>query len=546
MRNDSFINECVSSITELESVTMESQMDVLCSTIDAYDKMSTIYEEATNGTDQFMTYSESYEYFEESEKTFGDKFKEHFDEGNIIKSILLFPINLIKMLINQIKKLFNHKEMTRAEKVGEFFKSNGGKIKEFCGKIWDFISDPENKGPITICGIVVSAATLAVFRKKIMEIGKKLLGGVKKLVNTVGVKTFFHKFDEKELTEILGKEYQMQFVKSEIDGKEVTELETTIDLEAIVSFLELFNNVTMAYGRVMDKDKISNETTKRVKKYAFDLKEAKTKKIISKESHYYTPERVTELLDKISNAQKFFENGNAEKTIKMLTDMVNSFGNGKSIDTSMPETAEKNGQQSSGNIEVKEMGVHTEYDVFDFDSDDYYYQEADETNTPAPENKGGKNENNKSNEKKPAKTNENENNKTRTEKTKTKVGVKQNVKRFFSANYKTFKEFLKNYQDASACVTVLYDFISNSFVAAYNNLVKALVEAMKGKESDSDAEQPEQTKADTPDDGDTSSTTESDKDATDGTGTKATSESYYFTDDDDEEYDSSTVSWYSR
>lgn len=523
MRNDSFINECVSSITELESVTMESQMDVLCSTIDAYDKMSTIYEEATNGTDQFMIYSESYEYFEESEKTFGDKFKEHFDEGNVIKSILMFPINLIKMLINQIKKLFNHKEMTRAEKVGEFFKSNGGKIKEFCGKLWDFISDPENKGPITICGIVVSAATIAVFREKIMEIGKKFFGNVKELVYNKGVTTFFHKFDEKELTEILGKEYQMQFIKSKIDGKEVTELETTIDLEAIASFLELFNNVTQAYGRVMDKDKISNETAKKVKKYAFDLKEAKTKKIISKESHYYTTERVTELFAKIYDAYQFFGKGSAEETINMLTEMVNSFG-------------------SNGNST-------NEYSVFDFDSDDYYYQEADETNTPAPENKDGKNENNKPDENKTSKTDENEDNKTRNEKTKAKVSVKQNVKRFFSANYKTFKEFLKNYQDASACVTVLYKFISNNFVFTYNKLIEELVKVMKAKKSDSDAEQLEQTDSgETPPSNDSSTphTDESDKDATDETGTNATSESYYFTDDDEEEYDLSTTNWYSR
>ena len=541
MRNDSFINECVSSITELESVTMESQMDVLCSTIDAYDKMSTIYEEATNGTDQFMIYSESYEYFEESEKTFGDKFKEHFDEGNVIKSILMFPINLIKMLINQIKKLFNHKEMTRAEKVGEFFKSNGGKIKEFCGKLWDFISDPENKGPITICGIVVSAATIAVFREKIMEIGKKFFGNVKELVYNKGVTTFFHKFDEKELTEILGKEYQMQFIKSKIDGKEVTELETTIDLEAIASFLELFNNVTRAYGRVMNKNKISNETAKKVKKYAFDLKEAKTKKIISKESHYYTIERVTELFAKIYDTYHFFENNeneeSAENTINMLTEMVNSFG-------------------SNGNST-------NEYSVFDFDSDDYYYQEADETNTPAPENKDGKNENNKPDENKTSKTDENEDNKTRNEKTKAKVSVKQNVKRFFSANYKTFKEFLKNYQDASACVTVLYKFISNNFVFTYNKLIEELVKVMEAKKSDSDAEQPEQTDSgetppssgetppssgETPPSNDSSTppTDESDKDATDETGTNATSESYYFTDDDEEEYDLSTTNWYSR
>ena len=41
-RNDSFISECYSSINEMESVVMESELDVVGSIVNAYDSLKSI------------------------------------------------------------------------------------------------------------------------------------------------------------------------------------------------------------------------------------------------------------------------------------------------------------------------------------------------------------------------------------------------------------------------------------------------------------------------------------------------------------------------
>jgi hypothetical protein len=117
MTKYSLINECIDSINNVEEASCTSEITVLESLVDAYDKASTILE-YYEGDDyeSFDIFQESF-FMEEDDKFHARRTNKDGNKENILKSILLFIPRLLKWLAHKIKTFFQrHKNKDKKRK----------------------------------------------------------------------------------------------------------------------------------------------------------------------------------------------------------------------------------------------------------------------------------------------------------------------------------------------------------------------------------------------------------------------------------------------
>ena len=437
-RNDSFISECYSSINEMESVVMESELDVVGSIVDAYDKLASIYENAEDDVDIFMSrsYLESYSYFEESNKTFGEKFKERFDEGSVLQSIIKFIPNLVRLIIDSIKKIFNKKKGMSVEKAANFMSNAAGQVKKAATKLWEAIDlDKDNTGKIvaiSVAGFTIPAAVVFGFTKKGREIVKMLANSFVKFW-TGSVPAFFsRKINDKTIPDAkkIGK---IDYIET-AEGNKYT---THVNLGDIYKFFNEPIAVIQELARIQKIDEHSLET---INACSEKISAARKINIVTMTRNEYGEEEIIDLIGKINDAIARMQNISSS-ALNNITNLANSYS-GKKQDPNPTPTAES---------------------WYGDDICDYIYQEADDNNADTGNTDGETGDKNNAGK---AGRNKSGNN---TNKSKAKIE-------------KVLNNFIKNFQMYVRVIAPLINFFQ-SFENALNELIAATQSAVTEAEN---------------------------------------------------------------
>lgn len=154
--NVNLVNEILSSIDEVESLTMESSVDVIGSMIDSYDKLLTIQENYT-GDDIDDVLASFYQ-----EGQIMDEVKVKSANDSTLKKILMFLPRLLQAIWNAIKKAWNGgKSADKATTVIDKIKKTGPDLKAFIEKVFSADS-PEKLVGLVVGGITITAATAGI------------------------------------------------------------------------------------------------------------------------------------------------------------------------------------------------------------------------------------------------------------------------------------------------------------------------------------------------------------------------------------------------
>lgn len=439
-RNDSFISECYSSINEMESVVMESELDVVGSIVDAYDKLASIYENAEDDVDIFMSrsYLESYSYFEESNKTFGEKFKERFDEGSVLQSIIKFIPNLVRLIIDSIKKIFNKKKGMSVEKAANFMSNAAGQVKKAATKLWEAIDlDKDNTGKIvaiSVAGFTIPAAVVFGFTKKGREIVKMLANSFVKFW-TGSVPAFFsRKINDKTIpgAKKIGK---IDYIET-AEGNKYT---THVNLGDIYKF---FNEPIAVIQELARIQKIDDHSLETINACSEKISAARKINVVTMTRNEYGEEEIINLIEKTNAAIARMQNISSS-ALNNITNLANSYS-GKKQDpkTNPTPTAES---------------------WYGDDICDYIYQEADDNNADTGNTDGETSDKNNAEK---AGRNKSGNN---TNKSKAKIE-------------KVLNNFVKHFQMYVSIITPLINFFQ-SFEDALNELIAATQSAVSEAEN---------------------------------------------------------------
>lgn len=439
-RNDSFISECYSSINEMESVVMESELDVVGSIVDAYDKLASIYENAEDDVDIFMSrsYLESYSYFEESNKTFGEKFKERFDEGSVLQSIIKFIPNLVRLIIDSIKKIFNKKKGMSVEKAANFMSNAAGKVKKAATKLWEAIDlDKDNTGKIvaiSVAGFTIPAAVVFGFTKKGREIVKMLANSFVKFW-TGSVPAFFsRKINDKTIPDAkkIGK---IDYIET-VEGNKYT---THVNLGDIYKF---FNEPIAVIQELARIQKIDDRSLETINACSEKISAARKINVVTMTRNEYGEDEIVNLIEKINDAIARMQNISSS-ALNNITNLANSYS----------------GKQQN----PKSNPTPTAESWYGDDICDYIYQEADDNNADTGNTDGETGDKNNAEK---AGRNKSGNN---TNKSKAKIE-------------KVLNNFIKNFQMYVRVIAPLINFFQ-SFENALNELIAATQSAVTEAEN---------------------------------------------------------------
>lgn len=187
MRNDTtLIDEVFSSIDEMDSITMESSLEVMNSLLESYDKALTIMENYEgDDLEAFSVYQEG--------KIMDDVKEMGKDQGMIMRIISFIP-RLLIAIGRAIKNAWKGGEPAKkASSAAERVMKWGQDVKDFATSL--FTVDKDNTGKIvgiTVAGVAISGAVVASWiaaRKGIFE----KLGNSFKSFWTNKVAAFFSK-----------------------------------------------------------------------------------------------------------------------------------------------------------------------------------------------------------------------------------------------------------------------------------------------------------------------------------------------------------------
>ena len=188
--NTNLVDEILSSIDEMDSITMESSLDVMNSLLDSYDKILTIQENYEGDVDDFETIMESFY----QEGKIMDEVKEMGKDQGMIMRIISFIPRLLIAIGRAIKNAWKGGEPAKkASSAAERVMKWGQDVKDFATSL--FTVDKDNTGKIvgiTVAGVAISGAVVASWiaaRKGIFE----KLGNSFKSFWTNKVAAFFSK-----------------------------------------------------------------------------------------------------------------------------------------------------------------------------------------------------------------------------------------------------------------------------------------------------------------------------------------------------------------
>lgn len=148
-----FHEELLGYISAVDDAVMESEMSVTLSLMEAADKAMMIME---NYEGDFI---DSFSIFQEAAGSGKDP-AHPFKEDTVLKTIVMAPLNLIKLIIAKLNKFFNKDERTKFEKTRDALKKGLADVAEVANAIVDLAV--ENKESVVIAGVTITAGTALI------------------------------------------------------------------------------------------------------------------------------------------------------------------------------------------------------------------------------------------------------------------------------------------------------------------------------------------------------------------------------------------------
>lgn len=283
--NTNLVDEILSSIDMMDSITMESSLDVMGSLLDSYDKILTIQENYEGDVDDLETIMESF--YQEGEIM--DEVKEKNKDRNIFMKILMFIPTLLQAIWHSIKKAWDGGEAAKTAS------SAADKVKDMASDAKDFLSklisvDEDNKGKIiglTIAGVTITAAGVASFIAKKKGILDNLLTTVKQFTNEKVLKFF---------TKALTAEDIPSDVKDvALMSPSPDQWQTFLNIDGVIKFFTEPKDVIEKIGQMTNLSD-EKQITKVYEDYEAKITDVRKIKLISKKKFTYTTDQL----------QKFF------------------------------------------------------------------------------------------------------------------------------------------------------------------------------------------------------------------------------------------------
>lgn len=312
--NVNLVDEILSSIDEVESLTMESSVDVIGSMIDSYDKMFTIQENYIgDDIDDVLT-----SFYQEGQIM--DEVKAKGANDGTIKKILMFIPRLLAAIVHTIKKAWNGGESTKkASSAVEKLKDAGSDVKTFIASVFSADS-PEKIAGLVVGGITISAATAGIIFGIKKGIFDKIGNAIKAVI--AKIKYFTH---SKMVTGDVPTTVDESSIRYTASDDSWT---LPVDFDAIVQCYTIPKSVIENLSRI---SAISSSSADVYKKYLDEFTKVRKLDILSKSGKTYTSDQLSAFNDKINGiVDEILET--SDKAVTNINKLANNVKDDEKVD----------------------------------------------------------------------------------------------------------------------------------------------------------------------------------------------------------------------
>lgn len=312
--NVNLVDEILSSIDEVESLTMESSVDVIGSMIDSYDKMFTIQENYTgDDIDDVLT-----SFYQEGQIM--DEVKAKGANDGTIKKILMFLPRLLAAIVHAIKKAWNGgKSSKEASSALDKIKDAGSDVKSFIASVLSADS-PEKIVGLVVGGITISAATAGIIFGIKKGIFDKLGNAIKAVV--AKIKYFMH---SKMVTGDVPTTVDESSIRYTASNDSWT---LPVDLDAIAQCYTIPKGAIENLSRISP---ISSSSADVYKKYLDEFTKVRKLDILSKSGKTYTFDQLNAKMKEIGTTiDEILET--SDKAVTNINKLANNVKDDEKID----------------------------------------------------------------------------------------------------------------------------------------------------------------------------------------------------------------------
>lgn len=312
--NVNLVNEILSSIDEVETLTMESSVDVIGSMIDSYDKMFTIQENYTgDNLDDVLT-----SFYQEGQIM--DEVKAKGANDGTIKKILMFIPRLLAAIVHAIKKAWNGgKSAKGASNALDKIKDAGSDVKSFIASVLSADS-PEKIVGLVVGGVTITAATAGIIFGIKKGIFDKLGNAIKAVA--AKIKYFTH---SKMVTGDVPTTVNESSIRYTASNDSWT---LPVDLDAIAQCYTIPKGAVENLARI---SAVSSNSADVYKKYLDEFTKVRKLDILSKSGKEYTTEQVKTKLNAFNGTiNDILET--TDKAVSHMNDLAKTIKDEKEID----------------------------------------------------------------------------------------------------------------------------------------------------------------------------------------------------------------------
>lgn len=312
--NVNLVDEILSSIDEVETLTMESSVDVIGSMIDSYDKLFAIQENYTgDDIDGVLT-----SFYQEGQIM--DEVKAKGANDGTIKKILMFLPRLLAAIVHVIKKAWNGgKSAKEASSALDKIKDAGSDVKSFIASVLSADS-PEKIVGLVVGGITITAATAGVIFGIKKGIFDKLGNAIKAVV--AKIKYFMH---SKMVTGDVPTTVDQSSIRYTASNDSWT---LPVDLDAIAQCYTIPKGAIENLSRI---SAISSSSADVYKKYLDEFTKVRKLDILSKSGKTYTFDQLNAKMKEIGTTiDEILET--SDKAVTNINKLANNVKDDEKID----------------------------------------------------------------------------------------------------------------------------------------------------------------------------------------------------------------------
>lgn len=312
--NVNLVDEILSSIDEVETLTMESSVDVIGSMIDSYDKLFTIQENYTgDNLDDVLT-----SFYQEGQIM--DEVKAKGANDGTIKKILMFIPRLLAAIVHAIKKAWNGgKSAKGASNALDKIKDAGSDVKSFIASVLSADS-PEKIVGLVVGGITITAATAGIIFGIKKGIFDKLGNAIKAVV--AKIKYFTH---SKMVTGDVPTTVNESSIRYTASNDSWT---LPVDLDAIIQCYTIPKGAIENLSRI---SAISSSSADVYKKYLDEFTKVRKLDILSKSGKTYTFDQLNAKMKEIGTTiDEILET--SDKAVTNINKLANNVKDDEKID----------------------------------------------------------------------------------------------------------------------------------------------------------------------------------------------------------------------